>query len=60
MKKLTKLHYDYAILARDSFAAIARNMQSEGDIVLWQLTHKVIDAIDDLLKENRKRIEAGE
>ena len=60
MKKLTKLHHDYAILSRDSFAAIARNMQSEGDIVLWQLTHKVIDAIDDLLKENRKRIEAGE
>jgi len=60
MKKLTKVHYDYAILARDSFAAIARNMPIEGDAMLWKLTYKVIDAIDDLLKENRKRIEAGE
>jgi len=47
------------LIARDEFAILANKLPTEGDIVLWQLAHKIVDAIDELLKENRKRIEAG-
>lgn len=53
------MQYDRVLVARDELATIANSLPTEGDIVLWQLTHKIVDAIDDLVRENRKRIEAS-
>jgi hypothetical protein len=58
--RLPKIWRDEVLIARDEFARLANKLPTEGDIVLWQLAHKIVDAIDELLKENRKRIEAGE
>lgn len=59
LKRLPIVQYDRVLVARDELATIANSLPTEGDIVLWQLTHKIVDAIDDLVRENRKRIEAS-
>lgn len=59
MNRLPTRSHNFLLLLRDKLADIANRLPDEGDIVLWQLAHKIVDAIDELLKENRKRIEAG-